>query len=198
METMNSLIENCTQGENVFIGTSSIVKNSTLGNETKIWHYCNIYGTSEQLVTLGENTQIGSYTEIKPGVNIGNNCRIQSSVFIPEGVIIENFVFVGPKVVFTNDKYPSAVKTINKTWRLEATKVEEHATIGAHAVIGPGITVGKYAVIGMGSVVTKDVPAYALVFGNPAKIIGDIRDKKYMEKYSELLNNEKEKKGQVP
>lgn len=187
---MDSLIENCTQGKNVFIGTSSIVKNSTIGSETKIWHYCNIYGTPEQQIVVGENTQIGSYAEIKPGVNIGNNCRIQSSVFIPEGVIIGDFVFVGPKVVFTNDKYPSAVKTINKTWHLEATKVEEHATIGAHAVIGPGITVGKYAVIGMGSVVTKDVPAYAVVSGNPAKILGDLRDKKYAEKYSELLSNE--------
>lgn len=183
-------MENCVQGKNVFIGKSSLVKNSTLGNETKIWHYCNIYGTPEQPVTIRENTQIGSYTEIKQGVNIGNNCRIQSSVFIPEGVFIEDFVFVGPKVVFTNDKYPSAVKTINKTWRLEATRVEEHATIGAHAVIGPGITVGKYAVIGMGSVVTKDVPAYAVVSGNPAKILGDLRDKKYAEKYSELVSNE--------
>ncbi len=195
---MEPLIENCTQGKNVFIGTSSIVKNSTLGNETKIWHYCNIYGTLEQSISIGENTQIGSYSEIKHGVNIGNNCRIQSSVFIPEGVHIGDFVFIGPGVVFTNDKYPSAIKTIQKTWKLEKTRVEGHVTIGAHVVIGPGVALGKYSVIGMGSIVTKDVPAYAVVCGNPAKIVGDIRDKKYAENYSELLNNEKENKEQVP
>src|SRR3989338_3498676 len=83
---MESIIENCSQGKDLFIGKFSLIKNCIIGDKTKIWNYCNIYGTPHQPVTIGENTQIGSYSELKTGVKIGNNCRIQSYVFIPEGI----------------------------------------------------------------------------------------------------------------
>jgi UDP-2-acetamido-3-amino-2,3-dideoxy-glucuronate N-acetyltransferase len=147
-----------------------------LGNGTKIWHFCNIYGEKDNPVIIGDNTYIGSYSEIKPGIKIGNNCRFQSYVFIPEGVTIKDYVFLGPRVTFTNDKYPSAIKTIKKIWNLEKTYVDTHATICANSVIGPGVNIGKYSLVGMGSVVIEDVPDYAVVYGNPAEIKGTINN----------------------
>jgi len=89
----------------IFISENSIVKNSKIGHGVKVWHFCNIYGC-----VIGDNTQIGSFCEIKEKVKIGKNCRFQSYVFIPEGTVIGDYVFLGPRVTFTNDKYPSAVK----------------------------------------------------------------------------------------
>lgn len=164
--------------KSVYISSTSIVKDVKLGENIKIWHFCNLYGCE-----IGDNTQIGSYTEIKSNAKIGKNCRLQSHIFIPENVTIEDYVFLGPGVTFTNDKYPSAVKAIKKSWKLEKTLVKKYSTIGAGSVIGPGITLGEYSLVGMGSIVTKDVPDYAVVFGNPAKKIGDVRKSPYFEKY---------------
>ena len=184
---MQPLLEKCKLGEKVTVGHYSCIKNAHIGKNTTIWHYCNIYGTDEHPVSIGENCQIGSYSEIKPQVRIGNNCRMQSYVFIPEGVIIGDNVFIGPRVTFTNDKYPSSIKALQKIWTQETTIIKDNTSIGAQVVIGPGITVGKCCIIGMGSVVVKDVPDYAVVHGNPAKLVGDVRDEKYANRFAELL-----------
>lgn len=185
---MNSIIENCSFGARVAVGEGSMLKYVKIGKDSKVWHYCNIYGVSNSMVKIGENSSIGSFSEIKPDVNIGNNCRFQSYVFIPEGVKIEDFVFLGPGVRFHNDKHPTAVKTLENTWKLERTVVKEFASIGGGALIGPGVAIGHHAIVGLGSVVIKDVPDYAVVLGNPARVVGDIRDAKYSKSYAEFFN----------
>ena len=161
-----------------------------LGEYSKIWNNCNIYGTKEEPIIIGENTQIGANCEIKPGVHIGNNCRIQNGVFIPEGVTIDDYVFIGPHVVFTNDKYPTAVSAINGTWKRLESCVGEYTSIGANAVIMPGVEIREYCQIGAGAIVTKNVDIYSIVAGNPAKKIGDLRKKPYKKIFEELLLHE--------
>jgi len=126
-------------------------------NKYHQWYYCNIYKTAQ----IGEDTKVGSYTEIGNNVKIGKKCIISSFVFIPEGVEIEDDVFVGPKVCFTNDKYPPS-----KNW--SKTIVKKGARIGANATILPGITIGENSLIGAGSVVTKSIPAGEVWAGCPA------------------------------
>jgi len=135
-------------------------KNCKIGKNTKIWHFTNLYGCE-----IGDNCMIGSFVEIGKA-KIGNNCRIEAHAFIPEGVTIEDNVFIGPHVCFTNDKYPKATGE----WQLKKTLVKEGASIGANATILCGITIGKNSLIGAGSVVTKDVPDNTVVVGNPAKV----------------------------
>ncbi len=143
-----------------------------LGKNVQIFHpeQVNIYGCS-----IGDNTKIGSFVEIKETAIIGKNCKIQAFAFIPEGVVIEDGVFIGPHVVFTNDTYPKAINedgTMKKAgdWTPKKTHVRAAAAIGAGAVILPGVTIGRNATVGAGSVVTKDVPAHSTVIGNPARI----------------------------
>lgn len=170
------------------IGKHSIVNEHVqLGKGSKIWHFCNVYGTAEEPVIIGEDTQVGSYTQIKPHVRIGNHCRLQDHQSIPDEVTIDDFVFVAPCVTFTNDKYPDAIKTINRTYKILPTHVRSYVTIGAGAVILCGITIGEYAQIGMGAVVTKNVEPFAIVVGNPARKVGDIREERFRQQYAELL-----------
>ncbi|MFA5175699.1 MAG: acyltransferase [Candidatus Nanoarchaeia archaeon] len=158
-----------------FVGKNSLITDDVvIGKGSKIWHFCNLYGC-----IIGENTQVGSYSEIKKDARIGNNCRLQSYVFVPEGTIIGNSVFVGPRATFLNDMFPTAEKASRGEWKLEEVVVEDNATIGGGAIIRPGIKIGIYSFIGGGSMVTKDVKPYSVVVGNPARIIGDVRDKKY-------------------
>ena len=135
---------------------------TVVGNGTKIWQpeLSNIYGC-----IIGNFCNIGALVEIRKDVIIGDNCKIQAFVFIPEGIRIGNNVFIGPHVCFTNDKHPKAVGD----WQLLYTHVEDDVSIGAGAVILPGIRIGKGAVIGAGAVVTKSVPPGETVKGNPAK-----------------------------
>lgn len=112
---------------------------------------------------VGEGTRIGAYVEIG-NAKIGKRCAIQAYVFIPKGVTLEDDVFIGPGVVFTNDKHPKA----NGEWKCLETLVKKGANIGANSTILPGITIGEGATIGAGSVVTKDVPAGETWIGNPA------------------------------
>ena len=161
------------------IGEHSIVRDDVeIGNGSRVWHFCNLYGCR-----IGRDTQVGSFSEIKEGAVLGDNCRLQSYVFIPEGTQIGNRVFIGPGVTFLNDKYPTAAKAISKTWSLEAVVVEDDASIGGRATILPGVRIGRGAVIGAGSVVTRNVPEYAVVCGNPAKVVGRVDDKRYKEKF---------------
>jgi len=157
------------------IGEYSIIgKDVKIGRDSRVWHHCNLYGCK-----IGNNTQIGSYSEIKEGVIIGDNCRLQAFVFIPEGTRIGNNVFIGPNVTFLNDKYPTAKKAIKGDWNLEAVVVEDNVSIGGGCVILPGVRIEKDAFIGAGSVVTKDVKGNYIVCGNPAKQVGNIKDEKY-------------------
>jgi len=141
----------------------SIIKNVEVGEGTKIFDHVNIYNCK-----IGKNCKIEAYVYIEGGVVIGDNCKIKPFVFIPTGVTIENDVFIGPNVTFTNDKYPRA----RGEWELLQTKVKRGASIGANCVILPNLTIGEYALIGAGSVVTKDVPDYAVVTGNPGRVTG--------------------------
>ena len=126
----------------------------------RAWLLQNIWGNPD----IGEGTKIAAFVEIGRDVVIGKNCKIQAFVFIPPGVTIEDDVFIGPHVCFTNDRYPTTKGFISAK-----TTVKQGASIGASAVILPGITIGERARIGAGSVVTKDVPNDVLVYGNPAK-----------------------------
>jgi len=143
------------------------IRNCKIGKKTKIWHFVNLYESE-----IGDNCVIGSFVEIGKA-KIGNNCKIEAHAFIPSGVIIEDDVFIGPHVCFTNDKYP---KTKGK-WKLIKTLVKSGASIGANATILCGITIGKNSLVGSGAVVTKDVPDNAVVTGNPA-IIKEIKKKR--------------------
>jgi UDP-2-acetamido-3-amino-2,3-dideoxy-glucuronate N-acetyltransferase len=136
----------------------------------------NLYGCR-----IGARTKIGAFVEIRKGVRLGENCKVQAFVFIPEGVSIGDGVFIGPHVCFTNDRFPAAVRQDGSMleegdWKLEETAVGDRARIGANATILCGIRIGEDALVGAGAVVTRDVPAFAIVKGNPAIVSGDVRE----------------------
>ncbi|PKP54474.1 MAG: N-acetyltransferase [Candidatus Altiarchaeales archaeon HGW-Altiarchaeales-3] len=146
--------------------TAEVSKEAKIGKGTGIWHQAQVRENAE----IGENCNIGKGVYVDFGVKIGNNCKIQNYVSIYHGVEIEDDVFIGPSVTFTNDLYPRAF--IWNEEKVSRTRVKKGASIGANSTIICGITIGEYAMIGAGSVVTKDVPDNALVYGNPAKIKG--------------------------
>lgn len=135
----------------------------------------NLYGCK-----VGQGTKIGTFVEIQKGVSVGARCKISSHTFICEGVAIEDGVFIGHGVMFTNDVYPRAVTAegilqTEQDWEVVETLVKTMASIGSNATILAGVTIGVGAMIGAGAVVTHDVPDHAIVAGVPAKIIGDVR-----------------------
>ncbi len=157
-----------------------ITNDVELGENVAIYHpdLVNLYGCR-----IGMNTKIGTFVEIQKGASIGARCKISSHTFICEGVQIDDGVFVGHGVMFTNDVYPKAVDASGNLqteadWQMIPTRVKDFASIGSNATILCGITIGKSALVGAGAVVTKDVPDYAIVAGVPARVIGDIRSKK--------------------
>ena len=149
----------------------SIADDVKLGEDVKIYNFVNLYGCE-----IGSRTKIGAFVEIQKGARIGMDCKISSHTFICEGVIIEDRVFVGHQVVFINDLYPRAANPegqlqTEKDWVVQQTIVKRGASIGSGSVILCKVTIGENAMVGAGSVVTKDVPANAIVAGNPARII---------------------------
>jgi acetyltransferase-like isoleucine patch superfamily enzyme len=135
----------------------------------------NLYGCE-----IGEDTKIGAFVEIQKNAVIGARCKVSSHSFICEGVTIEDEVFVGHGVMFTNDLYPRATNEegapqTESDWAVVPTTVRHRASIGSNATILAGITIGEGAMVGAGSVVTRDVPAFAIVAGVPARVLGDIR-----------------------
>lgn len=141
----------------------SLITDAEIGEGTVVHDQVNLYKCK-----IGKNCKIDSYVYVEEGVIIGDNCKIRPFVFIPTGVTIEDNVFIGPNVTFTNDKHPKA----HGEWKLLPTLVKRGASIGANSVIVPGITIGEGALVGAGSVVTKDVPNNVTVAGNPANIMG--------------------------
>ena len=142
-----------------------------LGANVRIADFVNLYGCR-----VGDNTGIGAFVEIQKGAAVGRSCKISSHSFICEGVTIEDEVFVGHNVTFINDLYPRATcqngeLQTEADWQVKPTLVKRGASIGSSATILAGITVGEFALVGAGSVVTKDVPAYSVVAGNPARIL---------------------------
>ena len=162
--------------------TAEISKGAKIGKNTKIWHQSQVREEAE----IGENCIISKCVYIDFGVKIGNNVKIQNGVSVYHGVIIEDEVFLGPHMTFTNDLYPRA---FNSNWKCVNTLVKRGASIGANATIICGIIIGEYAMVGSGAVVTKNVPAYGLVFGNPAKLKGFVcKCGKKKKKIKEVAN----------
>jgi UDP-2-acetamido-3-amino-2,3-dideoxy-glucuronate N-acetyltransferase len=142
-----------------------------LGRDVKIYAFVNLYGCR-----VGDETRIGTFVEIQKGAQIGARCKISSHTFICEGVTLEDEVFVGHGVMFTNDRLPRATRPdgtpqTEDDWTLEHTVVRRGASIGSNATILCGLEIGERAVVGAGAVVTKSVPAGAIVAGNPARVI---------------------------
>lgn len=140
-----------------------------LGKNVIVRDFVNLYGC-----TIGDESQIGPFCEIQRDVTIGKRCKIQSHSFLCSGVTIEDRVFIGHGVMFTNDKNPRATNDDGSLqtasdWECLSTLVKEGASIGSNATILPGLTIGKNAIVGAGAVVTKDVPDNVTVVGNPAK-----------------------------
>jgi len=145
--------------------------NVRVGAGVRIFNFVNAYGCE-----IGDNTKVGTFVEIQKNARIGRNCKISSHSFICEGVEIEDGVFVGHNVSFINDKIPRATRPdgspqTEADWKVVPTRVKKGASIGTSATILCGLTIGEGAVIGAGSVVTRDVPAGAVVAGNPARVL---------------------------
>jgi acetyltransferase-like isoleucine patch superfamily enzyme len=155
----------------------SIGPNVKLGKNVKLSKFINLYGCE-----IGDESKIGAFVEIQKNATIGKCCKISSHTFICEGVMIEDNVFIGHGVTFINDSYPRATKATGELqteadWKVEKTLIMKGASIGSGATVLSNVSVGQYAIVGAGSVVTKDVPANAIVCGNPAKLLRYIVEK---------------------
>lgn len=153
--------------------TAEVSERATIGDGTSIWHHAQV----REGVTIGEKCIIGKGVYIDADVKIGNHVKIQNYVSVYHGVTIEDGVFVGPHVCFTNDLRPRAVNPdlslkAADDWVLSKTLIRQGAALGANSTIVCGSTIGAWAMVGSGSVVTKDVPDYGLVYGNPARLHG--------------------------
>lgn len=160
--------------DNVYIHpTADVSPKAVLGDGVRIWHEAQV----REGAVLGRNCILGKGAYVDFGVQIGDNVKIQNRASVYHGVTIESGVFIGPHAIFTNDRLPRAVNPdgslkSDDDWELGKILVREGASIGAGAIIVAGVTIGRWAMIGSGSVVTRDVPDYGLVYGNPARLHG--------------------------
>lgn len=145
--------------------TAEVAATAVVGGGTKIWHQSQIMGGA----SIGENCKLGKCVYVDSGVQIGHRVKIQNGISVYKGVTVEDDVLLGPHMVFTNDLYPRA---FNDSYEILPTLVKKGASVGANATIVCGVTLGNFCMVGAGSVVTADVPDYALVVGNPARVIG--------------------------
>lgn len=166
--------------------TAIIDENCRIGKGTKIWHFSHIMSGCQ----LGENCNIGQNVVISPEVILGNNVKVQNNVSVYTGVTCGDDVFLGPSCVFTNVTNPRSA--VNRKAQYAKTHVGKGATIGANATIVCGHNIGEYAFIGAGAVVTKDVPAYALLVGNPASQLG------WMSEYGHRLEFDEKGLAECP
>ena len=153
----------------------SIAADVKLGKDVKLAQFVNLYGCQ-----IGDETKLGTFVEIQKNATVGSRCKISSHTFVCEGVVIEDNVFIGHGVVFINDVYPRATADdgalqTEKDWHVEPTVVKKGASIGSGATILCNVTIGEKAIVGAGSVVTKDVPAGAIVAGNPARVLRTVK-----------------------
>jgi len=149
---------------------SLIAPDVKLGRNVRIYGFTNLYGCE-----IGDDTKIGTFVEVQKGAKIGSRCKVSSHTFICEGVTLEDEVFIGHGVMFTNDRYPRATTSDGRLqseadWKVIPTVVKRGASIGSNATLLCNITIGENAIIGAGSVVTKDVPPGTTVYGNPARV----------------------------
>ncbi len=163
----------------------SIAPDVKLGNGVRLSKFINLYGCE-----IGDETKIGAFVEIQKNARVGRRCKISSHTFICEGVEVEDNVFVGHGVTFINDSYPRATAAsgqlqTEKDWKVERTVVKQGASIGSGATVLSNVTIGENAIVGAGSVVTKDVPANAIVAGNPARV------KRYIENKATVVMGDK-------
>src|SRR5580698_3921720 len=148
-----------------------IAPNVKLGKNVKLSQFINLYGCE-----IGENTKIGAFVEIQKNASVGKNCKVSSHTFVCEGVAIEDDVFIGHSVTFINDTYPRATVAdgglqTEADWKVERTIVRKGASIGSGVTILANVEIGENAIVGAGSMVTRNVPANAIVAGNPAKVL---------------------------
>ena len=160
---------------NEFVCIASTVK---LGKDVRLSKFINLYGCE-----IGDETKIGAFVEIQKNASVGKRCKISSHTFICEGVEIEDNVFIGHSVTFINDTYPRSTTESGELqteahWKVEKTRICKGASVGSGSTILCNVTVGENAIVGAGSVVTKDVPANAIVAGNPAKVLRYITEGK--------------------
>ncbi len=163
-----------------FVHKLALCESQTIGEGTFVWAFAHIMEGSR----IGSNCVIGDHSFVETGAEIGNDVTVKNGVMIWDGINIKDGAFIGPGVIFTNDLYPRSPRftkipgistrySEKKNWLLP-TIVSEGATLGARAVVGPGVNIGKYAMIGAGALVTSDVPAFSLVTGTPGKIVGAV------------------------
>ena len=156
---------------NFFVHESSFIDdNVNIGDNTKIWHFSHVQSGA----SIGSNCSLGQNVNIGNNVKIGNGVKIQNNVSVYEGVELDDFVFCGPSMVFTNIKLPRAEFPQRGSEFYLKTYIGKSVSIGANATIVCGITIGEYSLIGAGAVVTKNIPPYSLVAGNPGRIIGKV------------------------
>ena len=168
-------------GGGFYVHPSSIIDdNCQIGEGTKIWHFSHVMSGA----VIGKNCNLGQNVVVSPKVVLGNNVRVQNNVSIYEGVICEDDVFLGPSMVLTNVINPRSA--VSRKEEFKTTLIKKGASIGANATIVCGNTIGEYAFIGAGTVVTKDVPAYALIVGNPGRQVG------WMSEFGQKLQFDKE------
>ena len=153
--------------------TADVSSAAEIGDETRVWHQAQV----REGARIGRECILGKGVYVDYGVRIGDRVKIQNRASVYHGVTIEDGVFVGPHVVFTNDRFPRAVTPEGRLkgdadWEVSPTTVKEGASVGAGSIILPGLTIGRFAMIGAGSVVTHDVPDHAIVFGSPARVHG--------------------------